>query len=59
MSMRIKHVTHLEQLKISLQLRGEVGARHVVPLFTGSGFLRLEKQSELAKIFSDVDIQNV
>lgn len=59
MSMRIKHVTHLEQLEISLQLWSEVGAGHVVPLFTGSGFLRLEKQSESAKIFSDVDIQNV
>jgi inosine/guanosine/xanthosine phosphorylase family protein len=59
MSMRIKHVTHLQQLKISLQLRSEVGTGHVVPRFTSGGFLRLEKQSMLAKIFSDVDVQNV
>jgi len=49
-SMRIKHVTHLQELKISLQLRSEVGTRHVVPLFTGGGLLRLERQSMLAKI---------
>lgn len=55
MSMRIKHVTHLQQLKISLQLGGEVGTRHVVPLFTRSGFLRLEKQSMLAKVFSNMN----
>jgi inosine/guanosine/xanthosine phosphorylase family protein len=59
MSMRIKHVTHLQQLEISLQLRSEVGTGHVVPWFTSSGFLRLEKQSMLAKIFSDMDAQNV
>jgi inosine/guanosine/xanthosine phosphorylase family protein len=58
-SMRIKHITHLQQLEISLQLGGKIGTRHVVPLFTRSGFLRLEKQNMLAKIFSDVDSQNV
>jgi inosine/guanosine/xanthosine phosphorylase family protein len=56
MSVRIKNVTHLQQLEISLQLWGEIGTGHVVPLFTSSGFLRLEKQSMLAKIFSDVDV---
>jgi inosine/guanosine/xanthosine phosphorylase family protein len=59
MSMRIKHVTHLQELEISLQLRSEVGTGHVVPLFARSGFLRLENRSMLAKIFSDVDVQNV
>lgn len=59
MSVGIKHVTHLQELKISLQLGSEVGTGHVVPLFAGGGLLRLEKQSMLAKIFSDVDVQNV
>jgi len=58
MSMRIKHVTHLQELEISLQLGSEVGPGHVVPLFAGGGFLGLEKQSMLANVFSDVDAQD-
>lgn len=40
-TMRVKHVTHLQQLKIPLELWCEVRAREVVPLGAGGGLLFL------------------
>lgn len=40
-TVRVKHITHLQQLQISLELWGEVGSRQVVPLGTSSRFLFL------------------
>jgi hypothetical protein len=40
-AMRVEDVTHLQELQISLELRGKVGLRQVEPLGTGSRFLFL------------------
>jgi hypothetical protein len=40
-AMRVKDITHLQELQIPLELRGKVGARQVVPLSTSGCFLFL------------------
>ena len=40
-AMRVEDVTHLQELQISLELRGEIGFRQVEPLGTSSRFLFL------------------